>query len=147
MFLNSLYFILSISPPSRLINSANYRFKLTRNNCEHRIKYLLYVNGLKTYASTEKYLEHLVSIAETFFNYILIEFELNKCLTLKERCRLQCSKINNIGVEQAERINHEIVKGTIRKEYNETPKKAIKTSLSAKNITISTNQESIFALS
>ncbi|XP_055846222.1 uncharacterized protein LOC129912125 [Episyrphus balteatus] len=149
-YFSALWFCIAINPLSNMLNSSKYGFKIKSNNSEFKINHLLYMDDLKTYASTKAHLNYLLEIVNMFSRDLKMEFGLSKCKTLSiVRGKISPSTQDQIygiremqeneiytylGAAQSNRMDSAKMKKDLTSEFKGRIHKGAKSHLNGKNL-------------
>jgi len=131
--LSALWFVMSINPPSALLNNSRYGFIIKNSSSQHRLSHLLYMDDLKIFASSNDQLNKMLEIVKQFSKDIRMEFGLDKCKTIHiHRRKLtipvnheeppeidymqECQQYKSLEIEQARKTDHIGAKIKLNKE-------------------------------
>ena len=151
--ISPLIFVLAINPLSALINGLQNGYRInSRNEKKPKIiSHLFYMDDLKLYSSNREETIKQIEIVKRFSNDICMEFGLDKCafVLLKKGRRIESENIEiegdiikeleqertykYLGIEESEKIENNIMKGKIKKEYRRRLKLILKSELNPRN--------------
>ena len=144
--LSPLLFCIALAPPSNLLNSSSYAYKIQEGKFNH----LFYMDDLKTYANDDNEQKGLLTTVKTFSDDIKMEFGLGKCakatfkhgrLTNTTDLELDVNTVikeldqegtyKYLGVSEGDGLQHSSMKEKIRKEYYRRVRMVLKSELNA----------------
>ena len=148
--LSPLLFVMIMAPLSMILNAEAMGFKF--GNAGKRVNHLLFMDDLKLYASSQKELDSLVRVVESYSRDIGMEFGMDKCAVLlmkdgkqveSEGVELPSGEVMKdvdengykyLGVLQAEKVKNREMKEKVRVEYLRRVKLLAKSELYAGNM-------------
>ena len=146
--LSPLLFCLALAPLSNLLHSTNCGYDLQGKKISH----LFYMDDLKVFGRDSQEQERLLQTVKTFSDDINMKFGLEKCATAEfKRGKLatttsirldeettikelrQEDRYKNLGINEADGIQHAKMKEKMRKEYYMRVRLILKSELNAVN--------------
>ena len=143
-----LLFCMALFPLSKILENVKGGYTINKTTITH----LFYMDDLKLYAKTDKALEDMLSVTNTFSSDIGMSFGIEKCakVTLKRGKQIQSSNITldqdltvqdlnqeknykYLGIEETGSISHAQMKERIRKEFYRRVRKVVQSDLNSKN--------------
>ena len=148
--LSPLLFVMIMAPLSMILNGETKGYKF--GNAGKLVNHLLFMDDLKLYASSQRELDSLVRVVESYSRDIGMEFGMDKCAVLvmkdgkqvaSEGVELPSGDVMKdvdeegykyLGVLQAEKVKNREMKEKVRNEYLRRVKLLAKSELYAGNL-------------
>ena len=157
--LSPLLFVAALIPLTIILRQTQLGYQISKNTA--KISHLLYVDDPKLYEKSIAALESLLNTVRIFSNDILMEFGLDKCITLAiikgkvtetQGMNLPNNNIKGLnldethkylGILQADDIKHKQVKKKTLSECNKWVRKILKSKLNGGNIIKAINSRAV----